>query len=53
MKAHFSGGNIAEGLIAGISLVAEKLAIFFPADKDDINELPNDIVYMAPNKPRE
>jgi len=53
MKAHFSGGNIAEGLIAGISLVAEKLAIFFPAGHDDINELPNDIVYMAPNKPRE
>ncbi|MEJ5964392.1 TPM domain-containing protein [Pedobacter immunditicola] len=53
MRAHFSGGNIADGLIAGISLVAEKLAIFFPSDKDDINELPNDIVYMAPNKPHE
>jgi len=53
MRAHFSGGNIAEGLIAGIKLVAEKLAVFFPSDKDDINELPNDIVYMAPNKPQE
>jgi uncharacterized membrane protein len=53
MKAHFAGGNIAEGLIAGISLVAEKLAIFFPSKHDDINELPNDIIYMAPNKPRE
>lgn len=53
MKAHFAGGNIAEGLIAGISLVAEKLAIFFPSGKDDINELPNDIIYMAPNKPHE
>ncbi len=33
MKAHFAGGNIAEGLVAGISLVGEKLAIFFPPDQ--------------------
>jgi uncharacterized membrane protein len=51
MRAHFAGGNIADGLIAGISLVAEKLAIFFPSNNGDINELPNDIIYMAPNKP--
>ena len=51
MRAHFAGGNIAEGLVAGISLVAEKLAIFFPSNNGDINELPNDIIYMAPNKP--
>jgi uncharacterized membrane protein len=51
MKAHFTGGNIVDGLIAGISLVAEKLAIFFPFQHGDINELPNDIIYMDPNKP--
>lgn len=51
MRAHFAGGNIAEGLVAGISLVAEKLAIFFPCNNGDINELPNDIIYMAPDKP--
>jgi uncharacterized membrane protein len=51
MKAHFAGGNIAEGLIAGISLVGEKLAIFFPSDHDDINEIPNDIIYMDNHKP--
>ena len=52
MKAHFSGGNIAEGLIAGISLVGEKLAIFFPSNHDDINEIPNDIIYMDNHKPK-
>jgi len=50
MKAHFAGGNLAEGLIAGISLVAEKLAIFFPCKSGDINELPNDIIYMESHK---
>ncbi len=51
MKAHFAGGNIAEGLIAGVSLVGEKLAIFFPSNHDDINEIPNDIIYMNNHKP--
>ncbi|RZK42188.1 MAG: TPM domain-containing protein [Pedobacter sp.] len=46
MKAHFLSGNIAEGIIAGISLAGEKLALFFPYESGDINELPNDIVYM-------
>ncbi|MET3114282.1 putative membrane protein [Pedobacter sp. CG_S7] len=50
MKAHFAGGNLAEGLIAGIRLVAEKLAIFFPYKGGDINELPNDIIYMESPK---
>lgn len=46
MKAHFSSGNIAEGIIAGVSLAGEKLALFFPYQSGDVNELPNDIVYM-------
>ncbi len=53
MKAHFAGGNLADGLIAGISLVAEKLAMFFPFESGDINELPNDIIYMPSKKPQE
>lgn len=50
MKAHFAIGQMAAGLIAGISLVGEKLAIFFPFQSGDINELPNDIVYMDQQK---
>jgi len=46
MKAHFAGGNIVNGLIAGIRLAGEKLAIHFPHRNGDINELPNDIIFM-------
>jgi len=46
MKAHFLSGNLAEGIIAGVSLAGEKLALFFPYQNGDVNELPNDIVYM-------
>lgn len=46
MKAHFSSGNLAQGIIAGVVLAGEKLAQFFPSENDDINELPNDIIYM-------
>lgn len=50
MKAHFLSGNIADGIIAGVSLAGEKLAMFFPHQKDDVNELPDDIIYLDKNK---
>ena len=40
---HFRQGNIAAGLIAGITEAGEQLAHYFPKNSDDINELPNDI----------
>ncbi|MBC6112571.1 TPM domain-containing protein [Pedobacter fastidiosus] len=46
MKAHFAKGDLADGIVAGVSLAGEKLALFFPYQTGDINELPNDIVYM-------
>lgn len=46
VKAHFASGKIADGLIAGIKLTGEKLASYFPFEQDDINELPNDIIYV-------
>lgn len=46
MKAHFLSGKIAEGIIAGVSLAGEKLALYFPSQHDDVNELPNDIIFM-------
>lgn len=52
MKAHFSSGNIVEGIVAGVSLAGEKLALFFPSQHDDVNELPNDIVYIDQKQPK-
>ncbi|WP_316808338.1 TPM domain-containing protein [Pedobacter agri] len=46
MTAHFAKGDLAEGIIAGVALAGEKLALYFPPQVGDINELPNDIVYM-------
>ena len=46
MKAHFLSGNLTEGIIAGVALAGEKLALYFPYQSDDINELPNDIIFM-------
>jgi len=52
MKAHFASGNLAQGIIAGVVLAGEKLATYFPSQHDDVNELPNEIVFMDhhPNK---
>ncbi|HEY0176514.1 MAG TPA: TPM domain-containing protein [Pedobacter sp.] len=46
MKAHFASGNIVNGLIAGIKLAGEKLSAHFPHRNGDINELPNNIIFM-------
>lgn len=46
MKAHFASGNIVTGLIAGVKLAGEKLSTHFPHRNGDINELPNDIIFM-------
>ncbi len=46
MRAHFMAGNLAEGIVAGIKLAGEKLALYFPYQSGDINELPNEIVYL-------
>ncbi len=51
MKAHFASGNLADGIIAGVLLAGEKLALYFPYQTDDINELPNEIVYLNKTKP--
>lgn len=46
MKAHFAGGNMVNGLIAGVTLAGEKLSMHFPHRNGDVNELPNDIIFM-------
>jgi uncharacterized membrane protein len=50
MKAHFASGNFSSGIIAGVRLAGEKLAMFFPYDNGDVNELPNDIIFMDQDK---
>jgi uncharacterized membrane protein len=50
MKAHFASGNFASGIIAGVRLAGEKLALFFPYDHDDVNEIPNDIIDIDKHK---
>jgi uncharacterized membrane protein len=52
MSAHFQGGNLVQGIIAGIRLAGEKLAMFFPHQSGDVNELPNEIIFMDKNKIR-
>ncbi len=45
MTEEFRKGNFEEGLIKGIGAAGEKLKTFFPYQKDDINELSDEISY--------
>lgn len=50
MLTHFKSADLISGLVAGIQCAGEKLQHLFPKAHDDINELPNDIVFMNRNK---
>ena len=45
MISNFSKGDLVQGFVLGIGKVGEKLKEFFPYQKDDINELPDEISY--------
>jgi len=45
MLEHFKQGNFITGLSTGIMLAGEKLKEHFPYQKDDVNELPDDISF--------
>ena len=45
MIGYFMDGFVMEGLVIGIGKVGEKLKEFFPYQKDDVNELPDEISY--------
>jgi len=44
MEQYFREGKFSEGLIKGINLAGEHLKKHFPRDKDDVNELPDNII---------
>lgn len=46
MSEQFKKEQFADGLIAGINRAGEQLRTFFPRSDDDINELPNEVVYF-------
>lgn len=43
MVAHFSKGEMKQGLVNGILEAGKQLKSYFPYQKNDRNELPNDI----------
>lgn len=45
MLSHFKNNEMAEGLKHGIAKVGEQLKAYFPYDKNDINELPDEIAF--------
>ena len=45
MAGHFKKNEFVTGLVKGITLIGEKLKEFFPYQKDDINELPDEISF--------
>ncbi|MCB9288860.1 MAG: TPM domain-containing protein [Lewinellaceae bacterium] len=45
MQEHFRRGAFTDGICRAIEQVGEKLKAYFPYQKDDINELPDDISY--------
>ncbi|GAA5033397.1 hypothetical protein GCM10011506_25600 [Marivirga lumbricoides] len=45
MMAEFKKGEITGGLKTGIQMAGEQLAAFFPFQKDDSNELPDEISF--------
>jgi uncharacterized membrane protein len=45
MQNSFVNGSIPDGIVSGIHEAGQQLKEFFPAQKDDIDELPDDISY--------
>ena len=45
MHDDFAKGEIANGIIAGVTEAGTALQKYFPREHDDKNELPDDIVF--------
>ncbi len=44
MKSHIQAGNYTQGICEGIKQIGKQLAIYFPYQADDKNELANEVV---------
>ena len=51
MLASFKEGKLAEGIITGVNLAGQQLKTYFPYQDDDINELPDHIVFRDHHTP--
>lgn len=45
MRRAFREEGVAAGIVAGVERAGEALARHFPVAEDDVNELPDDVVY--------
>ena len=45
MQEHFRAGQFTEGLIEGIAMAGDKLVEHFPKNRNDKNELPDDVIF--------
>jgi len=45
MKAAFAAGNFTEGIIAAVGAVGDALSEYFPYQRDDVNEQPDEISF--------
>ena len=46
IQSYFSQGQFKEALVQSIERIGEKLKAFFPYEKDDANELPDELSKM-------
>jgi uncharacterized membrane protein len=45
MRGFFLTGDFCEGICEGVVMIGDKLKAYFPHQKDDVNELPDDISF--------
>lgn len=49
MLEHFKAGQLVEGIVTGIEIAGDHLQKYFPHQKDDDNELSDDVAFMDGN----
>ena len=47
MQEKFKQDFFAEGIVEAVEVIGERLKAYFPHQRDDVNELPDEISYSA------